>query len=275
MHHATRKLLYVLLSWIAVVQHSHAAPVSDAASPAFYSTPTPSELSDVNTLMSTHPFIPPGSLFTGLRAAPAVLVNVGLDAMAPAQSNEAQHMEVGTLPMPTLSHSCSPSTPVTIAISESTYVLTGRTFPAYAGFGVGTFILDSRDLSVAAPIIAALNSVAGPLDLGVPTTAPATSFATTFAELPFFNTAVTGFEVAESVMVASAWEVAQASFAVTQLPVISYEYDNAGCSAVAPPLPPASGTQPVPALNALHLLLLGAVVLFVAGISLRRRENVG
>lgn len=261
-------LMCLLATWTVVVQHSHAAPVTDVANPGFYSAPTAAELSDIDTFFASIPTITPDSTVMGLRAAPTVLVNVGLDAMVPVPTSQTQHFEMGTLPLPTLSHSCSPSTPVTIAISESTYLLTGRTYAAYADFGVATFVLDSRDLSLNAPVTAGLASFAGPpLDLGVPATAPATSYVTTFAELAFFTTGFTAFEVAKSVRPASTYEMAQASYSVTQLPLISYQYDDAGCSAVAPPLPVTPDAQPVPTQQPVHLFLLA---LFVASAVLRR-----
>lgn len=270
----TRMLLCLLSSWVAVVPCSHAAPVTDLSAPDFYAAPSAGELSDINTLLGSSPSFPAGSIFTGLRGAPTVQVNTGHDATAPGQVMEAQNMEVGTLPLPTLSHNCSPTTPVTVAISESTYLLSGQTYSPYGGFGIGTTLLDSRDLSFAAPVTIGLMSPAGPLDLGVPTVAPATSYVTTFAELAFFTLAITGFEVAETIMPVSSWEVAQASITVQQMPTISYQYDNVGCSAVAPPLPSTGEARPVPTLNPLGLMALCSVVMLAAGVALRRVRSV-
>lgn len=223
----------LFLACCAYLPQAWTAPVDDVSDPPGYLAPTASELASINLFLGSIPAIPAGSIFTGLRNAPATQINTGLDALAPPQLPEAQHNEVGTLPLPTTSHDCPASTPVTITISDSTVVMTARTFPAFAGFGIGTTILDSRNPSVAAAVSSTLLTTAPALNVGVPAIVPSTSYIAMFSDLPFY-TAITGFEVSESVQIASVWEVAQVSYDLANPPSITYQYDDSACSLVAP-----------------------------------------
>lgn len=243
-----------------------AASVIDISEPQTYDTPTAGEMAQLTTLFSNIPAFPPGSGISALRGTPTALINTGLDAPVPAAVDNAQHDEVGTFAQPELSHTCPAITVVTISVSEYTSLKTAETFIGLANQAAGILIIDSRDLTLGAPVTAALSSNTsggGGQAVGVPVTIPSRTHNTTFGDLPFF-TAIGGFDVSETTFDGAMLVVSQVSYDMPP-PSISYTYDDSGCSLLA------SNPTAVTTVGPLQLLVLSLTLLLVGAGWLQRR----
>lgn len=253
---ATALAMFVSQAW--------AAPVTLVSDPGAYDAPTAAELTGGTSLIGSIPNIPPGGIVTGMRNAPATVINAGLDATAPPLTLDYQNTELGVLPLPTVTDTCPGNTPVTITISQWTAEQTARTLPGTGGMGVGTTMFDSRNPLITEPVSTALVSSPSDLEMPGPHIAPSASYVATFADLPFY-TFGTGVEVARVVEVAMTLQVAQAAYNIDP-PSITLEYDNANCTAAA------ISATPVPALGTLQMMLLYAAVMVAGLLFLRRRR---
>ena len=239
-----------LLLLLAQPSLSTAAPIVDSSSPTRFSAPTAAELANASDLVLNGFGAVPGSLVISLRSAPSNEINPGLDGPAPALVEGADTLEVGVVPVPEPSYACPLNTPVTITVSDWSITLLGASPGPVGAGGGGGALLDSNNLSPAAPATAATaNGAPNPSTIGGTNVITQRQYVGTFADLPSLSF------IATINAVRTALGSPVQSYYQAQVPSVTIEYDNAGCTAINVTTPAA-----VPAAGLAHLLLLCLII---------------